>query len=102
MVPSLRMGSVAACLQHFGCCLALLLTLTGAARARNESPPAPTAQIEKEYRRAPGLNRLYELGRSARDEGRALAAIDLLLRYLDEAGDQADPQRRAEITALLA
>lgn len=105
----------------WGSCLLLLLFLLSAV-ARADRParpsaalsqaaeralaahdlPAALAELERAYARAPSTDLLYHLGLVAKEQGRLLAAADLLRRYLEEVGPPAPPDRRALIEALLA
>lgn len=88
---------------------AVLSLWPGSGVARAQPPVSPPAQaqpydvpsLERTYRRHPSPGVLYQLGRVARAEGRALAAADLWRRYLEEAGDSVPPKRVAEVKEFL-
>lgn len=64
----------------------------------SNDPARAILALEEAYRVAPRTGILYLLGRAALMEGRQRAAIDLYRRYIEQMGDDAEPEVRAELT----
>lgn len=64
----------------------------------NNDPARAILVLEDAYRYWPKPGILYLLGRAALLEGRTRSAIDLYRRYIEQVGDDAEAEVRAELT----
>lgn len=68
---------------------------------RND-PATAISAFEEAYRYTPRPGLLYLLGRAALQEKRQRAALDLYRRYIEQTGEEAEPEIKAEQSQLLS
>jgi hypothetical protein len=74
----------------------------GLAHARSGEVFAAAAEFEQAHRESPNYQVLYNLGQAYRLMGKPVEAVDALERYLAEGGARISPERREEVTGLIA